>query len=718
MDFPQIFTFYSFKGGVGRSMAVLNVAYAMAAKGRHVLVLDMDLEAPGLSGFLLRHSEIGALARRDMVDLVGWASDMSPVFAASECIDPEPFPPLTDFVVPVLAKQPESRHPYSELGRLDIIAVDEERDYYERLTALGIGGFDRDALVNVGSVLRAWLKSRRFAVDVPDYYGPDAERTAAYDYVLVDSRTGISETGGLCIGPLSDQLVVLAALNDQNVEGTRGFLQEVGILAKQPSTPTTDGPGEERSVQRLDPKPTLIVASPVPAGEIATKRDRLEQLEKAIGQAVVKLSYHPQMALLESIFTRDFRDEYLAREYDALLQQILQMASDGVDSTIVEDRLDVARLSLGQFRELAPRARRGVSATGVADNFSLLLTRHVAEVISKETDFILWDRVCRALSAVEGSKRFDGLTAWANLLSQWTLRSTIADLARLRREAAMCRYEEVFGSKSASPRQRAQALCDRGVTYGRLDDHKNAIVDFTAVIQMPDAPAAQKAAALFNRGVAYTKWDEREKAMADFTAVIEMPEAPAARQAAALVSRGLTYGPLDDPEKAMADYTAVMQMPDAPTDQKVQALSNRGVMYGQLNEPAKAIADYTAVIEMPDAPTEQKVQALSNRGWAYFSAERYREAIDDEQRAVKLDPKNCTARGNLAIALLVDDQTIDALAAYDSALAIADVKDVEAMATDLNDAVRKQGTLPGAEEALARLEKRRKQLSHVEVMKG
>lgn len=31
MDFPQIFTFYSFKGGVGRSMAVLNVAYAMAA---------------------------------------------------------------------------------------------------------------------------------------------------------------------------------------------------------------------------------------------------------------------------------------------------------------------------------------------------------------------------------------------------------------------------------------------------------------------------------------------------------------------------------------------------------------------------------------------------------------------------------------------------------------------------------------------------------------
>ena len=46
-EWPQIFAFYSFKGGVGRSMAVLNLAYAMVAKGRNVLVLDMDLEEIG-----------------------------------------------------------------------------------------------------------------------------------------------------------------------------------------------------------------------------------------------------------------------------------------------------------------------------------------------------------------------------------------------------------------------------------------------------------------------------------------------------------------------------------------------------------------------------------------------------------------------------------------------------------------------------------------------
>ncbi len=71
---PQIVTFYSYKGGVGRSMAVLNVAYALADQGHNVLVLDMDLEAPGLSGFLYRNQEIASTARCDIVDLIAWAT--------------------------------------------------------------------------------------------------------------------------------------------------------------------------------------------------------------------------------------------------------------------------------------------------------------------------------------------------------------------------------------------------------------------------------------------------------------------------------------------------------------------------------------------------------------------------------------------------------------------------------------------------------------------
>jgi Mrp family chromosome partitioning ATPase len=44
----KIITFYSYKGGTGRSMMLANIAWLLAANGERVLVMDWDLEAPGL----------------------------------------------------------------------------------------------------------------------------------------------------------------------------------------------------------------------------------------------------------------------------------------------------------------------------------------------------------------------------------------------------------------------------------------------------------------------------------------------------------------------------------------------------------------------------------------------------------------------------------------------------------------------------------------------
>jgi hypothetical protein len=48
-------TLYGFKGGVGRSTATFMLAKHLAGEGKSVLVVDLDLESPGL----------GALAQRD-----------------------------------------------------------------------------------------------------------------------------------------------------------------------------------------------------------------------------------------------------------------------------------------------------------------------------------------------------------------------------------------------------------------------------------------------------------------------------------------------------------------------------------------------------------------------------------------------------------------------------------------------------------------------------
>src|SRR5258705_11383531 len=55
----MICTFYSYKGGVGRSMTLAHVADVLARAGLRVLMIDFDLEAPGLEQFFpVNHAEV------------------------------------------------------------------------------------------------------------------------------------------------------------------------------------------------------------------------------------------------------------------------------------------------------------------------------------------------------------------------------------------------------------------------------------------------------------------------------------------------------------------------------------------------------------------------------------------------------------------------------------------------------------------------------------
>ncbi|WP_100958903.1 AAA family ATPase [Bosea sp. FBZP-16] len=61
---PRRIAFYGLKGGVGRSTALAISAADLAASGKNVLVVDLDLEAPGLGSILLREDfqpEFGVL---------------------------------------------------------------------------------------------------------------------------------------------------------------------------------------------------------------------------------------------------------------------------------------------------------------------------------------------------------------------------------------------------------------------------------------------------------------------------------------------------------------------------------------------------------------------------------------------------------------------------------------------------------------------------------
>lgn len=333
-------------------MALLNVAYTLASRGRHVLILDMDLEAPGIYGFLNRTGEFAPAEiekSADILDLLAAAVD--PVRRGDDLAAiADQMPPLSRFIRSVADEKLAPLKPkLAEVGRIDVAGTNVEGNFQERLANLRLNELSTQQLVDVSDVLRAYLKRQRFPfrpVGLEDFEDPI---DTPYDYVLIDSRTGYTEIGGLCIGPIADRLVVLTSLNTQSVEGTAQFLKDAGIELRARTESTTPWDADDTAgANALGPKPTILVASPVPSGEITSRRQRLLALKAKLGLEPFSIPYQPILALQETIFVRDFPEEAITGVYAELTTQIMAMVGD-----------DLAALSRRIF-ELTQKPRRNV----------------------------------------------------------------------------------------------------------------------------------------------------------------------------------------------------------------------------------------------------------------------------------------------------------------------------------------------------------------------
>ncbi|MCC6554503.1 MAG: AAA family ATPase, partial [Polyangiaceae bacterium] len=65
---PGVVTFYSFKGGVGRTTALVACAWQLARAGQSVAVIDLDLEAPGVAALV--DGEVKGEGARGVIDFL------------------------------------------------------------------------------------------------------------------------------------------------------------------------------------------------------------------------------------------------------------------------------------------------------------------------------------------------------------------------------------------------------------------------------------------------------------------------------------------------------------------------------------------------------------------------------------------------------------------------------------------------------------------------
>ena len=184
---PHRLVFYGLKGGVGRSTALAMVAYGLARQGKRVLLVDFDLESPGLSGLLLPPERVAEFG------LVDWFVEDAVNQGDAVLRSMVSLSPLAD----------------TTTGAIRVAAA-------------------------MGQTETAYLaKLARAIADIPSPKGPQRfasrmrrivellEGQEKPDVVLIDSRAGLHDLAAVSITSLADTALLFATDSTQNWLGYR-----------------------------------------------------------------------------------------------------------------------------------------------------------------------------------------------------------------------------------------------------------------------------------------------------------------------------------------------------------------------------------------------------------------------------------------------------------------------------------------------------------------
>jgi hypothetical protein len=312
----MIYTFYSYKGGVGRSMALANVAEYLYRKGLKVVIIDWDLEAPGLESFFYDpkekegeeqlsqiRSQLGLIdllltyKRHYLtIDFTRPPESTEKPGPSTETSTTEPGSPETSTAetgtAPTVTLTPAAPPP--PLSTAEEVRILEQQlpPIKSHMHAIHEPGSLKDKpnaclwLIPAG-----WREGARFSgysqavqsFDWADLYinykakvyfewlRKQLEDVA--DVILIDSRTGVTEMGGVCTRQLADVVVSFTVLNNQNIEGVAKMMK---------SFKRKDADLQEARNNR--PIETMVVPTRIEASDLRIRAGLFKDLEKQVGE--------------------------------------------------------------------------------------------------------------------------------------------------------------------------------------------------------------------------------------------------------------------------------------------------------------------------------------------------------------------------------------------------------------------------------------------------
>lgn len=225
---PAVVSFFSFKGGVGRTTALVATALTLARNGHRVAMVDLDLEAPGLAA-------IFSPANADNTGAIDYLLEKK--------IQKDEWQLDTNLR---LLSGRELRGQGQPLRLLPAGSIDEK--YLEKLARLDVQNLvDKE----LAETLRGMLKEL-------------ASAAGNLDFILLDARAGFHDLGGLAIANLSHAAAVFGT---QSRQSWAGLTQVVRRLAR----PLAD-----------EPLPVLLIHSMAPGLGTREREPELQEFrEKA-----------------------------------------------------------------------------------------------------------------------------------------------------------------------------------------------------------------------------------------------------------------------------------------------------------------------------------------------------------------------------------------------------------------------------------------------------
>ena len=326
---PAVISFYSYKGGVGRTLLAANMAVALAREGK-TLLWDMDVEAPGLHNVQALRTK-GAIKAGFFDWLLDWQKNKlrppgpQDLGRLTKLVRPTPFTQL--FILPAHGDDADAAELYFGIDWSHLLGGTPPpgRDVFNELFEhLGREGFR---------------------------------------HVLIDTRTGLTDLGALLAGALPDASVVVGGYGRQNLKGLGRVYKALSQL--------------DRTVRPSDTELRLFpVASPIPQDDTDKVAAGRKLWSEAFGVAdlasVREIRYDTSLPFSEDLLITQPERE-IAKDYERIYRDLSQFIDTLFVAEAAEQAAQDARPDIFDRDPSDPRSSRAAQGKRFEDRVADLL---------------------------------------------------------------------------------------------------------------------------------------------------------------------------------------------------------------------------------------------------------------------------------------------------------------------------------------------------------